>query len=190
MPSVSPLPCRTGKLIRPSPPTLAITTSKASSLKDGAGDFDFIGDWDAHLKKLENPLTGSTGWIKYRGTSRIRKIWDDCANTEDFDVHRTAKDLHIKAQTLRMYNPDSRQWSIYLVNAAKGTLGLPPVVGQFAGGMGEFYDQEEWKGRHIWVRYLGSTCLPDAACIEQSFSADYGKTWEVNWICTLSRKKP
>ncbi len=54
---------------------------------------------------------------------------------------------------------------------------------------GEFYDQEEWKGRHIWVRYLWFNVPPDAARMEQPFSADYGKTWEVNWICTLSRKK-
>ena len=35
-----------------------------------------------------------------------------------------------------------------------GTLGLPPVVGQFTGNRGEFYDQEGYKGRAILARYV------------------------------------
>src|SRR5437667_12083896 len=52
------------------------------------------------------------------------------------------------------HNPDSHQWSIYLVDVDKGTLDLPPVVGQFTGTRGEFYDQEQYKGRAILVRYM------------------------------------
>jgi hypothetical protein len=157
--------------------------------RDGQRDFDFIiGDWNVHLKKLENPLTGSSSWIEYRGTSHIRKIWDDCANTEEFDVDSPERHLHIRNQTLRMYSPDTRQWSIYLVNAAKGIISLPPVVGHFDGlGRGEFYDGEEWKGRYIFVRYVWLDVKPGEARMEQSFSADGGKTWEMNWICTLTR---
>ena len=97
------------------------------------------------------------------------------------------KDQHIKAQTLRLYNPASHQWSIYLLDLDKGVLSVPPVVGEFTGRRGEFYDQEEWKGRAILVRYVWSDISPQSARMEQSFSADGGKTWEVNWICELSR---
>ena len=69
----------------------------------------------------------------------------------------------------------------------KGTLGLPPVVGQFTGRRGEFYDQEEYKGRAILVRYVWSDISPKLARMEQSFSPDGGKSWEVNWIFELSR---
>ncbi|WP_260473045.1 hypothetical protein [Edaphobacter aggregans] len=31
----------------------------------------------------------------------------------------------------------------------KGTLELPPVVGQFYGKHGEFYNQQIWKGRAV-----------------------------------------
>lgn len=106
---------------------------------------------------------------------------------EEFEVHNTELDMHIKGQTLRLYNPDSGQWSIYLVNAAKGILSLPPVIGQFENGRGEFYDQELFKGRAILVRYIWTGDSEMTAKMEQSFSADGGKSWEVNWICTLTR---
>ena len=68
-----------------------------------------------------------------------------------------------------------------------GTLSLPPVVGSFNGKRGEFYDQEDFKGRVILVRYMWLDISPNSARMEQSFSPDGGKTWEVNWICELSR---
>ena|SRR5688572_27359937 len=154
-------------------------------------DFDFlIGDWTVRLRKLLQPLTGSTAWIDYTGTSTTRKIWDDHANTEEFDVLGPSPHPPIRAQTLRLYNPDSRQWSIYLVNAAKGVLALPPVVGQFTDGVGEFVSHEEFGGRWILVRYVWAGITPESATMMQSFSADGGKSWEANWVCELSRDSP
>jgi hypothetical protein len=40
------------------------------------------------------------------------------------------------------------------VDVDKGTLSLPPVVGQFTGRRGEFYEQEEYKARAILLRYV------------------------------------
>lgn len=156
--------------------------------RNGAHDFDFlIGDWRAHVRRLPDRLVGSTDWIEYDGISNHKKLLDSNANFEEFDVDSPAKHLHIKAQTLRLYNPTTHQWSIYLVDVDNGTLGLPPVVGQFTGRRGEFFDQEEYKGRAILVRYVWLDISPNAARMEQSFSPDGGKTWEVNWICELSR---
>ena len=84
---------------------------------DGAHDFDFlIGDWKAHVKRLPDRLIGSTRWIEYDGISRHKKILGSNANFEEFEVDSAAEHLHIKAQTLRLYNPESHQWSIYLVD--------------------------------------------------------------------------
>jgi hypothetical protein len=58
-------------------------------------------------------------------------------------------------------------------------------VGQLTGRRGEFYDQEDYKGRAILVRYIWSDISPQSARMEQSFSDDGGKSWEVNWICEL-----
>jgi hypothetical protein len=156
--------------------------------RDGGHDFDFlIGDWKAHVKRLPDRLVGSNKWIEYDGISNHKKLLDSNANFEEFDVENRQQGLRIKAQTLRLYNPESHQWSIYLVDLDKGTLGLPPVVGEFNGKRGEFYDQEEWKGRTILVRYEWTDISPKSARMEQSFSPDGGKSWEVNWICELSR---
>ena len=156
--------------------------------RDGSHYFDFlIGNWKAHVRRLPDRLNNSDTWVEYDGISNHKKILDSNANFEEFDVTSTDKKLHIKAQTLRLYNPASRQWSIYLVDVDNGTLGLPPVVGSFTGNRGEFFDEEDFKGRAILVRYMWLNISPQAARMEQSFSPDGGKTWEVNWICELSR---
>ena len=156
--------------------------------RDGAHDFDFIiGDWKAHVRRLPDRLNNSSVWIEYDGISNHKKLLDSNANFEEFEVTSADKKLHIKAQTLRLYNPTSHQWSIYLVDLDNGTFALPPVVGGFTGNRGEFFDQEEYKGRAILVRYVWLNISPKSARMEQSFSPDGGKTWEVNWICELSR---
>ena len=160
----------------------------ASAARDGSHDFDFlIGDWTAHVRRLPERLIGSNRWIEYDGRSSHRKILGSSANFEDFEVWNRADNLHLKAQTLRLYNPETRQWSIYPVDVEAGTLGLPPVVGEFTGGVGTFYDQETYKGRAILVRYRWYNLSPKSARMEQSFSPDGGNSWEVNWICQLSR---
>jgi hypothetical protein len=168
----------------------AQTSSDPANLpqRDGSHDFDFlIGDWKAHVRRLPDRLNNSNVWVEYDGFSNHKKLLDSNSNFEEFEVTSTDKKLHIKAQTLRLYNPTSRQWSIYLVDVNNGTLGLPPVVGGFTRNRGEFFDQEEYKGRAILVRYMWLNISPKSARMEQSFSPDGGKTWEVNWICELSR---
>jgi hypothetical protein len=155
---------------------------------DGSHDFDFlIHDWKAHVRRLPDRLVGSNKWVEYDGISNHKKLLDSNANFEEFDVRSPDGSLRIKAQTLRLYNPETHQWSIYLVDLDKGTLGLPPVIGQFTGKHGEFFDSEDWKGREVIVRFAWTDISPHAARMEQSFSPDGGKTWEVNWICELSR---
>jgi len=160
----------------------------AHSSHDGAHDFDFlIGNWKAHVRRLPERLVGSTKWVEYEGISNHKKLLDSNANFEEFEVAGHEPGLRIKAQTLRLYNPQSRQWSIYLVDLDKGTLDLPPVVGEFNGKKGEFYNQQLWNGRAVLVRYMWLDISPHASRMEQSFSADGGKSWEVNWICELTR---
>jgi hypothetical protein len=156
--------------------------------RDGSHDFDFlIGDWKAHVRRLPDRLSGSTTWLEYDGISRHKKILDSNANFEEFEVESRDGHPRLKAQTLRLYNPASRQWSIYLVDVDNGTVGLPPVVGEFTGRHGAFFDQEDFKGRAILVRYAWRDLSPQSARMEQSFSPDGGQSWEVNWICELSR---
>jgi hypothetical protein len=159
------------------------TTAK----RDGQHDFDWeIGTWKTHLKRLKGPLTGSTTWVEYDGTTVVRKVWDGRANILELDV--TGPAGHIEALSLRLYNPDSRQWSLNFSNSASGTLSTPSI-GEFKNGRGEFYDQEIFNGRAIFVRFIISCSTPDSCGFEQAFSDDGGKTWEVNWIATDTRVK-
>jgi hypothetical protein len=67
---------------------------------------------------------------------------------------------------------------------------MPPTVGRFTNGRGEFYDEEEYEGKKITVRYVWSDITANSAHFEQAFSTDGGKTWEVNWITDQTRVKP
>ena len=143
--------------------------------------------WKVHVRRLPDRLNGSNTWDEYDGISDHHKLLDSNANFEQFEVQGKTKSLHIKGETLRLYNPDTQQWNIYLVDLDKGTLDAPPVVGHFTGNRGEFFHQEFFKGRTILVRYVWLNISPKSSRMEQSWSPDGGKSWEVNWICDLSR---
>jgi hypothetical protein len=61
------------------------------------------------------------------------------------------------------------------------------MIGQFAEGRGEFYNQELLEGRAIYVRFSFSDVSPASFRLEQAFSADGGRTWEANWIASFTR---
>jgi hypothetical protein len=152
---------------------------------DGQHDFDFeLGSWRTHIRRLVHPLTGSTTWVEYDGTSVVRKIWDGRANLLELEV--TGPAGHLEALSLRLYNPDAAQWSLNFANSSVGTI-AQPTVGEFRDGRGEFYDQESVGGRAVLVRFVISDIQPDSCHFEQAFSVDGGKTWEVNWIATDTR---
>jgi len=158
---------------------------QAAVARDGQHDFDFeIGTWHTHLKLLQHPLTGSTTWIEYDGKSYIRKIWDGRANLVELEVDGPTG--HVEGLSLRLYNPESRQWSLNFANSTQGIMSIP-TVGEFKNGRGEFYDQEPFKGRMILVRNVFLDITPNSYRFEQSFSDDGGKTWETNWIAVDTR---
>ncbi len=153
---------------------------------DGQHDFDFeIGSWTTELSRLVSPLSGSSEWAQYRGTSEVRSIWDGAANLVELDV--TATTGRIRALSLRLYDPASRQWSLHSASIRGGGIS-PPAVGQFTDGRGEFLSEEELDGRPILVRFVISDITPTSCRFEQSFSDDGGQAWEVNWIAVDTRR--
>ena len=162
--------------------------STQSAGRDGQRDFDFeLGSWKIHLSRLVKPLTGSKQWVEFDGTSVTRKVWDGRSQLEEFEVESPTG--HIEGLTLRLYNPQTHQWSLYWANSKQGTMGGPPNVGEFKNGRGEFYAQDALNGRVILIRYLWSEITPNSAHFEQAFSDDGGKTWETNWITNQTRVK-
>jgi hypothetical protein len=88
--------------------------------------------------------------------------------------------------SLRLYNPGTRRWSIYWASSRDGSLGVP-MIGRFEGGRGEFYDQEMFGGRAVFVRFIFSDITATSFRLEQAFSADGGRSWEANWIASFTR---
>lgn len=153
--------------------------------EDGQHDFDFeIGVWKTHLLRLLQPLTGSTTWVEYNGTTVVRKVWDGRANLVELVADGPAG--HFEGLNLRLYNPQSRQWSLNFASSGSGTMSQP-TIGGFKDGRGEFYSQETLNGRAIFVRFVISEITPNSCRFEQAFSDDGGRTWEVNWIATDTR---
>jgi hypothetical protein len=166
---------------------LAQLNSDASKTRDGQHDFDFnIGAWNTHIKRLQHPLTGSNTWVELNGTVVVQKVWNGRAQLEEIEADGPTG--HFEGLTLFLYNPQSHQWSQNFASSSDGTLSVP-TGGEFKNGRGEFFDQEPFHGRTILVRVVWSNISPNSHQFEQSFSDDGGKTWEPNFVATLTRKE-
>jgi hypothetical protein len=168
----------------------SINSSKSDVVDkhDGQRDFDWeIGTWKTHLKRLVHPLTGSTTWVEYDGTTVVSKVWNGKANLVELQASGPAG--HIEGLSLRLYDPDSRQWSLNFSNSAVGTL-TPPVYGEFKNGRGEFYGQDTLNDRAIFVQFIIHCAKQNSCHFEQAFSGDGGKAWEINWIADDTLVKP
>src|ERR1043166_8276009 len=72
--------------------------------RDGQHDFDFmIGTWKSRVRRLQNPLTGSTSWIEGDATVSVRKIWNGRGHLEEIELTTPAG--HLEGMTLRLYDP-------------------------------------------------------------------------------------
>jgi len=160
--------------------TILVIAVSVLAQKDGQHDFDFeIGTWKTHLRRLQRPLSGSTNWVEYDGTTVVSKVLDGRANLVELKVNGPAGRL--EGLSLRLYNPQSRQWSLNFANINDGQM-TRPAIGEFKNGRGEFYNEDTYNGRAIFVRFVITEIADDQYRFEQSFSADGGQTWEVNWI--------
>jgi hypothetical protein len=168
-------------------PQTTARAAQASEERDGQHDFDFqFGSWKVHNRRLLHPLTGSNEWVEFDGTVVARPVWGGRANMDEFEAD--APSGHIEGMTVRTYNAKAHEWSIYWANQRTGVVSLPATVGKFNDhGIGEFYDQEEFNGRTIFVRFIWTVQSAEQTRWEQAFSLDGGKTWETNWIITASK---
>jgi hypothetical protein len=160
----------------------------ASAVHDGQHDFDFlVGSWKIHLKRLVHRLANSHEWVEFDGTVVCRHIWGGLGEVEEFTVDSPEKNIFIKGVAVRLYNPKTGQWSIYWANANNGFFDPSPQVGQFRDGRGEFYGTDTQDGRPVFVRFQWTNTTSRAPHFEQAYSADGGRTWEVNWITEQTR---
>ena len=161
------------------------TPPSVSSQQDKQHDFDFeIGAWKTHISRLDHPLTGSNTWLTYDGTSMVRTLLDGRANLVELSVAGPAG--RIEGLSIRLYHPQARQWTLHYANIKDGEL-TPAVAGRFTNGRGEFYGDDTLNGKPIRVRFIISQVTTESWQFEQAFSADGGKSWELNWIAVDTR---
>ena len=155
----------------------------AGELRDGQHDLDFnIGTWKIHSRQLLHPLTGSNDWVDLNATVHIRKVWDGRGQLEEIEAE------HFRGGSLLLYNSQAHQWSQYFVDSAVGVPGQPRI-GEFKNGRGELFGQQLFNGRTISVRLVYSDITANSHRIEQSYSDDGGKTWQPNFVATLTREE-
>lgn len=166
----------------------AAPLAQAMAERDGQRDFDFeFGTWATHVKVLRNPLTGDEpNWAEYQGTSVVLPLMDGRAHLIELSVEGPAG--RIEGVSLRLYDPQARQWSLNYASLRNGQLTAPVFGGFDANGRGVFYGQDMLDGRAILVRFVVTQVSQDEARFEQAFSVDGGSTWEVNWMATDRRK--
>jgi hypothetical protein len=163
----------------------ALACPVAPATRDGSRDFDWeIGTWKTNVKRLQGALTGSGKWVEYNGTSAVRGLVNGRANIVELSIEGPAG--RIEGASLRLYEPETKRWTINYFNAGDGQL-TPPLAGAFVDGVGTFCGDDTLRGKPIVVRFVIAKLPGGDYRFEQAFSPDGGKTWEVNWIATDSR---
>ena len=168
-------------------PAGASAEPPAITPRDGQHDFDFnIGVWKTHIKRILDPLSGSSHSMLLDGTVTVRKVWDGRAQMEEIEAD--GPNGHWQGLTLFLYNPEAHQWTQTFADNKNGVL-ESPLIGEFKNGRGELFNQDTFNGRSILVRAVWSAITPDSHQFEESFSDDGGKTWAPAFIANLTREK-
>jgi hypothetical protein len=146
-------------------------------------DFDYFGGaWTTTQRRLRMRGVGSSDWEEFSAVECLTVYLGGVATVDELYIPTKQH----AGLTLRTFNVEKRQWSIYWVSSTTGQLDPVPVVGGFDGNRGEFYADDQEDGRPIKVRYQWNKLDHDHARWEQAFSYD-NKTWETNWVADFTR---
>lgn len=161
---------------------LRVTASANSS----ENDFDFfIGSWKVSNRKLNKRLADCDEWTEFEAKSECRKILNGFGNTDSFFANFDGKPF--EGMTLRLFNPQTKLWSIYWADNIAVVLDVPQV-GSFDGKTGEFWARDIFEEKPIIVKFKWDATDEDNPVWSQAFSADEGETWEWNWYMYFSRQ--
>jgi len=163
---------------------LEIIPSKSSS----PHDFDFLtGKWTMDNKRLKTRLNNSNEWEAFG--SKDENYGTMLNGIGNMDIYKATFDgKPFEGLTLRLFNPQTRLWSLYWVPSTTGIMD-PPVVGSFEGDVGIFYCKDVYQGKPVLVMFKWDKTDKDNPVWSQAFSPDNGVTWEWNWTNTSHRIK-
>lgn len=165
------------------------TTTRAAGACD---DFDFmLGRWRSRQRRLRTRLQGCTDWEEFDAQTQAQRLPGGLVHFDTL-VAETWRPGWV-GMTLRCFHPATGRWSIHWLtndgtglDADSGRL-APPVVGGFQGDEGLFEAEDLLDGRPIRVRFTWHRQGPGRARWEQGFSADGGRSWELNWTMDFER---
>jgi hypothetical protein len=151
-------------------------------------DFDFLfGSWNIRNRMLKGRLQGATEWTEFDARSEVAPLLEGFGHVDRYFAVRDGAPF--EGMTLRLFDPATGLWSIHWADTGRARTLLPPMVGRFRGGIGEFYGDETVEGRTVRCRFRWTQPAADSARWEQAFSEDGGKTWETNWIMEFTRRR-
>jgi hypothetical protein len=126
-------------------------------------DFDyFVGGW----RRLKTRGVGSNEWEEFPGNLWMSLYLDGMVTVDE--LYFSSKGS--AGLTLRTFDPQKRQWSIYWVSSLTGKFHPVPVVGGFEGNRRDFYAEDQDQGRPVKVRYTWNKLDHGHARWEQAFS--------------------
>ncbi len=161
-----------------------IADSIREAWPDGARDFDFLqGEWVIHHRRLRERLVGSAEWLEFETPFVMQEILGGLGN---IDQCRTTGGEFFEGVSFRLFDLADRRWRIYWIDSNGARL-YPPVIGGFAGAVGEFHGEDTHDGRPVRVTFRWDRSDPRRPVWQQAFSADAGRTWETNWIMSFRR---
>lgn len=150
---------------------------------EGAKDFDFLqGRWLIRHKKLAERLVGCQIWQEFQTPAANQLILGGLGNIDHIRIE--SGDFY-EGASLRLFDKGSRLWRIYWMDTNGATL-FPPVEGFFFGAVGVFRGRDQHNGIPVLVEFRWDKTNPESPTWQQSFSADNGNTWEVNWYMYFS----
>lgn len=146
-------------------------------------DFDFlIGEWNVANRRQDKWLVGSQTYEEFPAHVVGRVHFDGAASFDEMHFPTTGT----RGLSLRLYDPEREEWSIYWASSRTGRL-EPPVIGRFVDGVGTFEGDDTYEGLPIKVRFTWSDITETSARWQQELSADDGATWELNWVMQFTR---
>jgi hypothetical protein len=109
-----------------------IVASKSSS----PNDFEFlVGPWNIHNRKLKTRLNNCREWTEFEAFGKCRKILNGFGNIDDFRTEFNGKAF--EGMALRLFNPNTKLWSIYWTDSNVVVLDVPQV-GSFDDNIGNY----------------------------------------------------
>lgn len=164
-------------------------TTTENPIADGRHDFDFLaGTWKVeHRKLVAMADPHCTEWVEFEGVQWMRQTLGGLGNVDNLTIEKMPNGSRYEGMSLRLFDPESGDWSIWWASTtAPGRLD-PPVKGRWSGTHGVFEGSDTVAGKPVEVRYDWDAFDADTAQWEQSFSFDGGQTWVRNWRMAFTR---